>query len=334
MSEDKKRNIGMSDADRNLHICTYCGQENDPDSQFCKKCGWPLGLSDEEDSEARAGRVRREKEAGSGAAEGAVQDPYATAEFRRLGSTVGEAEREQPRLFTRTELAAAIAEHEKQRQKATDDVYAPFEREEAARQQAAYETAMAAREREAQYAVQTDYAAPRRKKRKWIAVLLGVLLLAAAAGGGYYYYFYLRPVGVDVTKDITSEDLILGGYNGTGTINHDDAALRAKADYPEENDRAKEFMESVTYSVEPDQNLSNGDTVTVTAYYSEDEAQRLHIRVRGAAKDIKLSGYEDPPAEEESTWNWDWLKFWETEDNDRGTPSDEETRGPTQWWPL
>lgn len=90
------------------------------------------------------------------------------------------------------------------------------------------------------------------------------------------YNFFLRTIRIDVMKDI---DLIYVGENGNATV----SAVNTAEDL---NKRTRLFLDSITYTIEPNENLSNGDTIHVTAQYNEAIASQYHFQAVNVEKDF------------------------------------------------
>lgn len=90
------------------------------------------------------------------------------------------------------------------------------------------------------------------------------------------YNYFLRTIKIDVMKDIS---LTYSGENGNATV----TAINQADDL---NKRTQEFLNTVTYEIEPNTNLSNGDTIHVTAYYDESIANQYHFQIKNAEKDF------------------------------------------------
>lgn len=69
-------------------------------------------------------------------------------------------------------------------------------------------------------------------------------------------------------------------------------ALADGDDTDSAEDRYKDFVESLTYSLDKKDNLSNGDVITLTVEYDEELARKLDIKVEGASREIEVSGLE------------------------------------------
>lgn len=94
------------------------------------------------------------------------------------------------------------------------------------------------------------------------------------------YFFFLRTIEIDVTKDI---DLIYVGEEGK-------AKVEAKCSAVDINQRMQKFYDSIEYTITPDKNLSNGDTITVKATYDPLLAQQYHYKPIHEERKIVIKG--------------------------------------------
>ena len=81
------------------------------------------------------------------------------------------------------------------------------------------------------------------------------------------YFFFLRTNEVDVTKHIV---LRYAGENGSAT-------LRVSCEEISVNQRLQDFYDSLRFTVTPNENLSNGDQVTISVEYDHELAQQYHL---------------------------------------------------------
>ena len=94
------------------------------------------------------------------------------------------------------------------------------------------------------------------------------------------YNFFLKTIQVNVMKNIV---LTYSGESGN-------ASVSAAIDASDLNKRTQSFLETVTYTVEPSENLSNGDTIHVVATYSESVASQYHFEAKNAEADFEVEG--------------------------------------------
>lgn len=115
------------------------------------------------------------------------------------------------------------------------------------------------------------------RKNKLITAISMLLILSGLYATCYIFFF--RTVEVDVTKDVS---LQYTGESGNGVV-------KVKNEMLNYNQRIQEFMDSVTYDVSPEENLSNGDIITVIASYDEDLAKRYHIKPIKSTREIVVT---------------------------------------------
>lgn len=92
-----------------------------------------------------------------------------------------------------------------------------------------------------------------------LSVCTGLILIS--------YYGFLQTVEIDV---MTGIQFTYTGENGY-------AQVSARPNTSDLNQRIQHFMNSVTYTIEPDENLSNGDTINVSAQYDASIAADYHF---------------------------------------------------------
>lgn len=94
------------------------------------------------------------------------------------------------------------------------------------------------------------------------------------------YNFFLRTIRVDVMKDIV---FTYTGESGNASV----SAVNGSDDI---NKRTQAFLDTVTYEIEPSENLSNGDMIHVTASFSESIASQYHFQAKNVEKDFEVEG--------------------------------------------
>ena len=118
------------------------------------------------------------------------------------------------------------------------------------------------------------------RKKKTIGGVVIALLLAM--GIGYYIWDdYLNYTNIDLAKNIS---LTYKGISGEAYI--DD--VTNNVEYDKSNKEIADFVNSIEYNYSKDENLENGDSVTVTTVYNKDTADKLKLHVTSASKVIKV----------------------------------------------
>lgn len=82
------------------------------------------------------------------------------------------------------------------------------------------------------------------------------------------YFFFLRNVEIDI---MANAQYTYVGENGN-------ASVTVSAKQGDLNQRTQDFLNSVQYEVSPNTDLSNGDTIHVTATYDEALANQYHYQ--------------------------------------------------------
>lgn len=94
------------------------------------------------------------------------------------------------------------------------------------------------------------------------------------------YFFFMRNIEVDI---MDNANFVYQGENGTATV-----TISAKQG--DLNQRTQDFLDTVQYEVSPNTDLSNGQTIHVTATYDEELAQEYHYSVPSTEMDVVVSG--------------------------------------------
>ncbi len=110
----------------------------------------------------------------------------------------------------------------------------------------------------------------------WMACLIFSLFFIG-------YFFFLRTIEIDVTKHIV---LRYSGENGSAT-------LRVSNEEVSINQRLQDFYDSLRFTVTPNENLSNGDQVTISAEYDHELAQQYHLEPIHQVTTITVEGLPD-----------------------------------------
>ncbi len=91
---------------------------------------------------------------------------------------------------------------------------------------------------------------------------------------------FKKEIPLDLT---TGLEVQFNGENGSGTV-----SVTKNIEYDGLNETVKRFIDSVTYSINPESGLSNGDLITVTAHY-DDELRKLgSVVVENPTKEIQV----------------------------------------------
>ena len=136
-----------------------------------------------------------------------------------------------------------------------------------------------------------------------ILVLFLMLIVAAGAAGFVWYtlYGWSENRELDLVSNIDIADLGLEGYDGEGILNYDEGYLATLIDYEGDSEKVKEFIKKVSYTVTPDTDISNGDTITIKAEYDPKAASRAKVKV---TKDTKHIVIEELDEKDEEGYNY------------------------------
>lgn len=136
-------------------------------------------------------------------------------------------------------------------------------------------------------------------------ILVGVIALTVGIASYCVYDNFFNYEEVDLFAD--KPEVATEGYDGVGIVTYDtqnayedgtyilDDEDSDDSDYDsesasEEAQAKQDFADSVYYSFNTTDNLSNGDKVTITAKYDEDLAKEAKIKVKEDSKTYKVSG--------------------------------------------
>ena len=106
--------------------------------------------------------------------------------------------------------------------------------------------------------------------------LLGMVMILVLIA----YFFFLRNVEVDI---MDNAQYTYVGENGN-------ASVVVSVKQGELNQRMQDFLNSVKYEVSPSSDLSNGDTIHVTATYDEALANQYHYKPKSIEANVVVEG--------------------------------------------
>lgn len=120
------------------------------------------------------------------------------------------------------------------------------------------------------------------KKLKIGLIAVAVLVVLGAASFTMQYFLQVNdPLKIDLMDGV---DIEVSGWNGQAAAK----VVRGDISYDGNNDAAKKFIDSIQIQAEPNTNLSNGDTVTIKATYSEDLRELANIEVVSSEKKVTI----------------------------------------------
>lgn len=124
------------------------------------------------------------------------------------------------------------------------------------------------------------------KGKKNAIIVAGVCgaLVICLLGTGVYNVVKKTPVNLMTACKVDFE-----GYDGGGYVNSD-YNYGCEPDYDKTNSDVSTFMDTVSYSIDKSESLSNGDKVTITAKYSEETAKSLKLKVTESTKTFRVKG--------------------------------------------
>lgn len=94
------------------------------------------------------------------------------------------------------------------------------------------------------------------------------------------YFFFMRNVEIDI---MDNAQYTYVGENGN-------ASVVVSAKQGDINQRVQDFLNTVKYEVSPNTDLSNGDTIHVTATYDQALANQYHYKPKSTKANVKVQG--------------------------------------------
>lgn len=115
-------------------------------------------------------------------------------------------------------------------------------------------------------------------------IVIGVIGAIVIAFGGYKIWdtFFHKTV-IDAFMNVT---VSFDGYNTEGEAHVENAGI----DYDMTNEDLAQFVGDISFEVENNGTLSNGDQVTVKAVYSKETAKQLKVVLKEETKQFDVSG--------------------------------------------
>ena len=115
-------------------------------------------------------------------------------------------------------------------------------------------------------------------------MILGAVIVVVLAFVGYKIWdtFFNKTV-IDAFANMT---VSYDGYDGAGEAYIDESDI----DYDMTNAQLAQFVGDISFNIENNGELSNGDKVTVTAVYSKETAKQLKVVLKEESKQFDVSG--------------------------------------------
>ncbi len=123
------------------------------------------------------------------------------------------------------------------------------------------------------------------KGKKTLIGIVSVCAVVVVGCVGFSLYNMFKKTPLDLVSDV---QVTFSGYDGEGS-----ATVEGTADYDHTNADITSFIYGVTYEVENNGELSNGDEVTITANYSKETANSLKLDITKASKTIEVEGLDE-----------------------------------------
>jgi hypothetical protein len=123
-----------------------------------------------------------------------------------------------------------------------------------------------------------------RKKEMNRKIVAAVIAVIVFIGGGTWYFIQKSSNSdVDLTKNVK---ISFKGLNKAGSVDE----LKKNLPDAGSDARLKDFYDSISFEVEPNSYLENGQKIKVKAEYSRARAQELGIRISNDVKYVTVSG--------------------------------------------
>ena len=90
------------------------------------------------------------------------------------------------------------------------------------------------------------------------------------------------PIELDPFKNMEIE---YTGWNGSGK-----AKVENTIDYTGNNESIKKFIDSISYKITPNKDLTNGDTITVELKYTKDAYKLANVTLKKEKKEFRVQG--------------------------------------------
>lgn len=120
-------------------------------------------------------------------------------------------------------------------------------------------------------------------------ILIGLIVVVIGAAGWLVYDNFFNLTEVDLFAGI--DELYLDGYSGEGVLYSDN--FYYSGEWVGEPQYMSAFYDSIYYEADTYEGLSNGDTVTVTAYYDSAAARKCKVKVKSDTKTFEVSGLRE-----------------------------------------
>ena len=272
------------DGEKTEMKCTFCGKQLDSDAEYCSKCGKKVihvppvftmtGIGTDIATEA----IRSYSEWGFYNNPDAELDPETGRKPDYSYSALDALPKDDPMKWAREFMEADAAENAE-----PDDEAEEFEEDEA--------------EDDAEY--EDDEPRAKAKRRVPVAlIVIAVLILAGAiAAGAHMLFSDDKSYEADLGAMMAEPKII--GYDGFGEMALTPQLDQAKEEewlrevtFDDEREGFKEVFDTVKYTPDKTEKLSNGDTVTITVEYDEALAKEKGLKVKVPDITYEVAGLE------------------------------------------
>jgi len=121
-------------------------------------------------------------------------------------------------------------------------------------------------------------------------VLIALIVVALGAGGWFVYDTFFNFTEVDLF--VYWDELQFNGYSGEGWFD-DSEGMYYDGDWIGEPAYTADFYNSIYYTFDKTDGLSNGDVVTVTVSYDKAAARKCKVKVKSDTKQYTVEGLRE-----------------------------------------
>lgn len=142
----------------------------------------------------------------------------------------------------------------------------------------------------------------KKKSRGKLIALIVVAFIAVACISGFVLLPKFSKISVDLSSLIA--DPVVEGFDGSGslfvedlTLDPEKASIWISSQKEKKQGDCEAFLQSIVLGVDKSENLSNGDTLLITASYDENLANSYNIVVTNTTKEVAIGGLKERPKE-------------------------------------
>ena len=163
------------------------------------------------------------------------------------------------------------------------------------------------------------------KKKFPVAGIIGIVAVAVVAVALIVWGTTFRTLEVDLTSNITKDAITYVGADGSARANLDQTEARKAA--ATDNSRVQKFIDTVSFDLENESNLSNGDIVTVIARYDDADLKKYHLQIKNgtASREFTVTGLESDAPQDVNITGYNGQGYSGTTENELYRQTDDNT---------